>query len=282
MNAAVVTGLFVYPLKSARGISLPHASVTAAGLAYDRQFMVIDQTGRFVSQREVPALACVQTALDAHGVRLQWRGERPGPRGDVLLPFAGAAPRVVTSIWRSTCAGDVIEGATSWMSEVCGAPVRVVRFAGERTVNPSYGRAEDRVQHADGYAVLVVNEASRLELEAAAGEPVPMDRFRANVVLAGWPSWAEDDVAELACGAASLRFVKPCGRCAIVSIDQATGARGAEPLRTLTRLRRDTKTHARLHASENAAHLVPFGENAVVLTPGVVAVGDDVRVALRR
>ena len=275
-----IAGLFVYPLKSARGIALEEAEVTPRGLAHDREFMAIDEAGRFVSQREMPQLAGVSTALEPDGVRLAWNG-RGGPRGELLLPFQGAAPSVQTSIWRSTCRGDLIESATAWISEVCGVPTRIVRFAGERTVNPDYGRPEDRVMHADGYAVLVVNEGSRLALEREASVPVPLDRFRANVVVEGWSAWEEDHLADIASGSVRLRFVKPCGRCAIVSTDQHTGERGKEPLATLARLRRETAAHRRLHPSENASKLIPFGENAVVLTPGRLALGDAVSATAR-
>lgn len=277
---ARVSGLYVYPLKSARGIALEASDVGQSGFTHDREFMVIDAAGRFVSQRATPQLACVATALEADGVRLTWHGSG-GPRGELLLPFHGPAKRVETSIWRSVCHGDLIESATRWISEVCGAPSRIVRFAGERSVNPLYGRGEDRVRYADGYAVLVVNEGSRRALEEAAATPVPLDRFRANVVVEGWAAWAEDDVDEIVIGGVRLRFVKPCGRCAIISTDQRTGARSKEPLATLARLRRDASPSKRLHESEEAAKLIPFGENAVVVSAGRLTLGDQVRASAR-
>lgn len=277
---AVVAGLSVYPLKSARGIALAHAELALTGLQHDRQLMVIDDTGRFVSQRSVPRLACVGTALEPDGVRL-WLDDAAGPRGESFVPFVGPAERVTTSLWRSTCEGDVIAEATRWISEVCGMSARIVRFAGERSVNPLYGAPEDRVMQADGYAVLVVNEGSRQALEHEVGAPVPMDRFRANLVLEGWPAWQEDHVAGLEIGATRLQIVKPCGRCAIISTDQRSGARGKEPLATLARIRRDTPAHRRLHASENAAHLIPFGENAAVRATGVLELGMLVQATLR-
>lgn len=273
---AVVSGLFVYPLKSARGIALDHAALRISGIQHDRELMVVDDDGRFVSQRSVPRLACVATALEPEGVRL-WLDDTSGPREEVFVPFHSAAPRVPITIWRSTGVGDVIEAATRWISEVCGHSARIVRFTGERTVNPLYGASSDRVLYADGYAVLVVNEASRAALAEALGEAIPMDRFRPNVVLQGWPAWYEDELASLALGDVRLELVKPCGRCVMINTDQRTGARSKEPLATLARIRRDAPPTRRLDASEDASTLIPFGENAAVRAAGTIHLGAEVR-----
>jgi len=229
-------GLFVYPVKSARGVALDAAEVEARGLALDRRWMVVDADGRFVTQRERPELARVEVALarDHLGLRADGVGT-----ARVALARTGAA-RPVT-VWDDTVAAvHAGDDAARFFSQLLGAPHALVAMpeSTRRAVDPAYAAPDDVVSFADGFPLLVTSTASLEALNRAAREAVPMDRFRPNLVVTGAEAWAEDGWKTLRVGAVSFRVAKPCARCVITTTDQRTGARGAEPLVALAALRR--------------------------------------------
>jgi len=242
----------VYPVKSCRGIALESASLTASGLEWDRHWMFVDGAGTFVSQRTRPQLARVATRFTRTGVELRAPGLEP-----LTLPFAATGERVAVRIWKDAC--DVLDqgdAAAGWASEATGERVRVVRAAQvtQRHANAEFaGPTPAPMAFADGYPVLVCNRASLAELNTRMPEPIPMGRFRPNLVLDGLEPFAEDDVDSIAVGDAVLRLVKPCTRCVVTSTDQLSGERAANPLPVLRKFRFDRELLG-----------VKFGENAVV------------------
>jgi uncharacterized protein YcbX len=251
-------------VKSCRGIAVDRAIVEPWGLRHDRRWMIVDASDAFVTQRQEPRLALIETALEADTVVLSARGH-----GGIRLPLAprsGARRRV--RVWRDEVnaidGGD--EGAR-WLGEVLGAPVRLVFMpeADTRQVNPKYGRHDDRVSFADAYPVLVATNASLADLDARLDAPLPMDRFRPNVVLAGCTAWEEDGWTRVRIGDVPMRVVKGCDRCVVTTTDQRTGERGVEPLRTLATFRKRD-------------NLVYFAVNAVPDATGELRVGDAVDV----
>ena len=248
-----VVSLHVYPVKSCRGIERPGAVVTHAGLEHDREWMVVTEDGRFLTQREEPRLALIETDVDDARLRLSAAGhaavEVPlGRRGD---------PREVV-VWRHHCvAHDQGEEPARWLSGYLGRPLRLVRFDPQhrRQSDPEFtGATPGYSRFADAYALLVVSLASLADLNARLPAPLPMNRFRPNVVIDGVEAYGEDSIRELHAGQVTLRLVKACTRCTIPTTDQATAERHpAEPLRTLRSYRWD----ARLRG-------VTFGQNAIV------------------
>ncbi|MFF9349563.1 MOSC domain-containing protein [Streptomyces sp. NPDC014734] len=264
---ARIAALSYYPVKGCAGVSTNGATLTPAGLAHDRSFMVTGVDGVFRSQRRDPRLAVISPDIGADGGRLVLRcpGTSPlaidvdvsGARRDVDLfgdPFKGI---------------DQGDEAAGWLSEILGTPSRLMRVPPEHD-RVTDGRTPGTSGYADSCAVHILSVAT-LDLlnERTArrgGAPLPMDRFRPNIVVDGWDEpHTEDRVRHLALGEAELGYAKPAIRCAVTMVDQDTGAKaGPEPLRTLAGYRR---------AAQGG---VAFGAKFAVLRPGKLSVGDEV------
>lgn len=263
MPAALrVASLFLYPVKGARPVALASAHVQVTGLATlgvgDREWMVVDEMGRFVTQREHPRLALVDTALGEGALMLAADGA-----GETRIPLASAhaAAREVT-VWRSHVRGfDEGDEVAAWLCAYLGAAVRLVRFdrSRPRNCNPDFvGRSGAHTLFADGYPVLVIGQASlddlNARLAAKGHQALPMNRFRPSIVVEGLEAYDEDHVDVLRVGRVGLRMVKPCVRCQVTTTDQATAAVGIEPLPTLAGYRRNDRLAG-----------VCFGMNAIVV-----------------
>jgi len=280
---ATIDQLWVYPVKSCAGIALPEAELTDAGLAYDRTWMVVDSTGEFVSQRELPRMALIQPAFKMGQLVLR----TPGMLTLHLALDAAETPLRVR-VWDDEVdAYDMGDVAAQWFSDFLGpdAPadlkrLRLARFdpAVRRLCSPQWtGGREATTQFSDGFGLLVASTASLAGLNerlAAAGHaPVNMQRFRPNIVLAGVDAHDEDRVGPMhiatAEGEAVIETVKPCARCPMPNIDPTTGATSPEVGDTLQGYRQD----ARLNGA------VTFGMNAIVLQGDglVLRVGQPVR-----
>jgi hypothetical protein len=222
-------------------------------------WMVVDERGRFVTQREAPALATVETAIDEETIVLSHR-----TRAEIRLPLAPTSPAERTvRVWdHEGPAHDCGDEVGAWFSGLLDRQVRVVRMPDEhhRQVGSAYsGRA--RTAFSDGYPILVISEASLAALNERLARPVPMNRFRPNLVIAGTDPHAEDAWERVRIGEVSLLAVKPCARCVVTTVDQSTGERGKEPLRTLGDYRRRPEG-------------VMFGQNLVHLSTGRMRVGE--------
>jgi uncharacterized protein YcbX len=239
-----VSGLFIYPVKSLRGIAVPAVEVDALGLAGDRRFLVVDEAGKFLTQRQLPRMALVSTALSNGSLTLS-----AAEAGRVRVSIAPdpAAPLHRVTVWKSEGlqAEDCGPAAAAWLSDFLQLKCRLVRI-GEKFRRPVLKKAAqpgDAFSFADGAPILVTSEASLARLNdhivENAGEPVPMDRFRPNVVIAGCEAFAEDEWRAFRVGDVVLRQAGKSDRCIVTTTDQLTGVRGKEPLRTLANFRRD-------------------------------------------
>lgn len=253
MTTATVTGLFVYPVKSTRGIARSAARVTATGFEWDRQWMVIDAKGTFLSQRTHPHLAQIVPEVGEDVLTLRHAKLEP-----LTVPLTADGERIAVRVHRDPCVG-IDQGAVAaeWVSRALGQQVRLVRVPPDprRLANPQFAAPVIApMGFADGFPMLVCNQASLDDLNRRMTTPIPMERFRPNIVLEGLAPWAEDHIDTLVLGDVTLRLVKPCTRCAIPSVDQRTGERGADPLPVLRPFR------------FNKALLgITFGENAVIV-----------------
>lgn len=264
MNATL-SSLHIYPVKSLGGIALDEAEVTGRGLRHDRRFMVVDPSGEFLTQREYPRMATVWTGIEGGMLRLS------GPdAGEVELdaePVDGDSLRV--NVWNSSGVEAIAPSrdADEWLSDYLEADCRLVYMPdhSRRATNPKYG-GEHVVSFADGYPFLVTSVESLAELNGRLVRPVPMNRFRPNLVVRGFKAYAEDGWADFRVGEAGFRMAKPCGRCQVTTTDQATGEiTSPEPLSVLGQYRNDP------------VFGTLFGMNAVSLTEGaIVRVGDPV------
>ena len=224
--------------------------------------MLVSPAGEFLTQRELPRLALVRPALEGGGVCL----EAPGMPVLRLTP-TDAGPRTEVAIWRDrVTAVDQGARAAEWFETYLSVPVRVMRLPADsvRPVDPQFApRPGDQVGFADAFPLLLISEESLDDLNTRLAEPLPMDRFRPNVVVRGAGAFAEDGWAEVRVGQVSCHVVKACARCVITTTDQRTAARRVEPLETLASYRRVPRG-------------VLFGQNLVHTAPGQVAVGDPV------
>ena len=258
---ATISRLFVYPVKSCAGVEVTQALLTEAGLDLDRAWMVVDEKGDFVSQRELPRMALVRPQLKHYEVILR----APGMLA-LHLDIEGVEAPVRVRVWDDEVgAFDMGDVAAQWFSDFLGKKLRLVRF------DPEHRRLSDMTwtqgvespnQFSDGFALLAVSEASLAELNrrlAGAGHAaVGMERFRPNIVLAGLEAHDEDrlDVLRIAADdEVRLRPVKPCPRCPIPNIDPATAQSSPEVSDTLQAYRRN----------DIVGGAVTFGMNLIVL-----------------
>ena len=283
-----LSALRIYPVKSCRGIPVSEARLGSRGLEGDREWMVVDGNGRFITQRELPRLALIETALTSDTLVLRYPGV-----SDLRIPREGQGRRErEVTVWRDTCrAWDMGDEAAAWFTELYGRPLHLVRFRDDqhRPCDPVWvGAVASEAAFADAFPLLVVSEESLSDLNrrihetstsVAAGVPpaveggvsppgipssasvnrsspnrdLPMDRFRPNVVVCGGLPYVEDAARVMRMGGVELHLVKPCVRCRITTTDQGTAAVGVEPLRTLATYRR----HEELGG-------VVFGQNAII------------------
>ena len=269
-----ITGLYIYPVKSMKGIAIEEAQLTPTGLRHDRHWMVVRPNGRFVTQRDIPKMSLVHTRLDENGMVLSMSGH-----GSISVPFElfDGKP-VATRVWDDACESiDQGDDVSAWLTQAlpgreplrlvrmnpeCTRPLKKVAFLGEKTTT----------EFADAAPYLVANEAS-LEalnsvLKSSSLNSVPMNRFRPNIVVQGLESFTEHQVAELSAENYQLKLCFPCKRCIVITINQDTAEKNThkqpfKTLQTLNPIPDDKKAPA-------------FGENAT-LTLGnqqLISVGD--------
>jgi uncharacterized protein YcbX len=263
-TAPTLSGIYIYPVKSCRGISLASTSLDTWGLKYDRNWMVVNAEGRFLTQRQFPRLALVETALTSEHLQLS-----APKQSELHLPLSvGLGEEVDVVVWQDKCrALDWGDEAASWLSAFLGVTCRLVgineRF--HRPVDPAYAPASAQVNFADGFPSLLISEASLSDLSIRCSQSLPMNRFRPNFVVSGCEPYSEDRWRTVRIGGITFDVVKPCQRCIITTIDQMTGLGGSEPLKTLA-------TYRRVRGG------VTFGQNLVHRELGEVHLGDSIEV----
>lgn len=262
-----VTELNIYPIKSTRRIALHESEVLPRGLPGDRRWMLVDDSGKFITARQQPMLATVQTTLQDGALQVRAAG-RPA----ISLPPAPAQRQMTgVTVWQSTLdAALVSPQADAWFSDFLGLSCRLVQMTDDlvRTVSPDYGQPGDQVSFADGFPLLLISEASLTDLNGRLQQPVEMRRFRPNLVIDGDIPYAEDGWRRLRVGEVEFEGVKNCSRCIFTTIDPDTGEKhpDKEPLRTLGTYRRRPEGG------------VYFGQNLIPRSGGVIRVGDPVTV----
>ncbi len=273
---ATIRALNLYPIKGCRGVALRAARLAATGLEHeeigDREWVVVDEHGEFVSQRELPKMALIETRLTGSSLLVK----APGML-QLEVPYESEGDVVEVRVWDDRVSA-VTQGeiADAWFTSFLGRPARLMRFDPEqqRLSNHRYtGKHDAPYKFADAFALLVTGQASLDDFNARLAKQgqaaITMERFRPNLVLEGLPAYEEDYVRTLRIGGATLRVVKPCARCTVPGVDPATGeASSAVPDLLATYRRREDG--------------VMFGVNAIVVEGAGVwlAVGDDVEVEL--
>ncbi|MBK9751076.1 MAG: MOSC N-terminal beta barrel domain-containing protein [Chloroflexi bacterium] len=267
-----VTGLYTYPIKSCGGLSHDAVDLLVRGLRDDRRWLIITPDGQFVTQRENAKLALIQPAYADGMLQISAPGHEP-VRVSLDADADGVATRRVV-VWKSTCdAVDQGDTIAAWLSDFLGQSVRLVKQADAdgRLTSNSHTDQPAPVSFADGYPLLLANSASLADLNdrllARDKDTLLMNRFRPNVVIDGAAAWAEDGWTRLLIGGVPFDSVKPCARCEITTIDQATATVPdyQEPLATLATFRKQPKG-------------VMFGQNIIHRAVGALHIGDRVEV----
>ncbi len=256
-----VSGLYVYPVKSLGGISLASGELCETGLLHDRRWMLIDNNGVFLSQRTVPALALLQVALFSDHLMVTHKHDIHTP---LYIPLTTKADtHIPVSIWDDVCPAIVVADAGAWFSEVLQMQVRLVYMpdSAKRLVDPEFAANGEVVSFADAYPFLLVGQSSLIDLNSRLPIPVPMDRFRPNIVFTGGEPYVEDTFQQFKIGDTQFHCVEPCARCVLTTINQQTAAKGKEPLKTLATYR-------------TVNNKVLFGQNVVHSGTGRLSIGD--------
>ena len=263
-SCMTISEINIYPIKSAKGIALQTALVERRGFQFDRRWMVVDDAGVFMSQREFPRLALISVELNSD--RLSVNAPGMGTLSILFQQRNGDSIRV--QVWDDIVqAVSVGEAARKWFGEFLGVACQAVFMPEDsvRPVNPKYAVNKDIVSFADAFPLLLISESSLGDLNARLTKPVPMNRFRPSIVVRECEAFAEDRWKRIRLGEVVLHIVKPCSRCVTTTVDQATGIRGKEPLATLSQYRK-------------IGDKVFFGQNAIPAMTGLLRIGDRVEV----
>lgn len=261
----------IYPIKSLGGISLNEAIVEERGLQYDRRRMLVNEQNEFLTQREFPQMATLSVAFENEGLRVSAKNEA------IFVPFEPNSNETAkVTIWQSKCAAIVYENEINdWFSDILQTKCRLVLMpeTTKREVNPLYAvrKSQDVVSFADGYPILLIGEGSLADLNEKLENPVPMNRFRPNLVVENSEGFAEDKWKKIKIGETIFHIVKPCERCVMTTVDQEKGVSdGKEPLKTLASYR--------LEKSATGQKIL-FGQNLIAEKFGeTIKIGDKIEI----
>jgi uncharacterized protein len=260
-----VQNLYLYPIKSLGGISVQEAQVEERGFKYDRRWMLVDQSGGFLTQRQHPQLALLQVALSESELSVI---SKVDPSREISFDLEmNSGKEMQVSVWGDVVTAlQVAPAVSAWFSDFLGMNVDLVRMpdSSHRKLDPRYAVQEESVSFADGMPYVIIGQASLDELNGRLADPVGMDRFRPNLVFSGGEAFTEDQFKQLQIGEVEFQVVKPCARCVMITVDQERGTKGKEPLATLATYR-------------SQGSKVYFGQNAVALSQGIVRVGDPIQ-----
>lgn len=264
-----VESLHIYPVKGCRAVDVTEAALERRGLAHDRRWMIVDENHKFVTQREVPAMAAIETAIAGDMLALGLNGSAIG----VDFPSTHA-PRHTVTIWKQQVeAYSAGASADKWISQALGFRAHLVWQGGlPRNIASAQASPDTPTSFADDFPVLVALAESLADLNTRMPYPLPMNRFRPNIVVSGAPAWSEDTWRKISIRGTVIDLPKPCLRCVVTATDQQQGIRGDdnEPLKTL-------KTFRLMR--EPGMTGVVFGQNGIPESTGVVHLGDTVDIA---
>lgn len=261
----IVSGLYIYPVKSCQAVPLQASPVTQSGLLFDRRFMVINKKGLFLTAREYPQLTLIDAKSVQHGLVLT-HPSMNSPLPLVIETFTNEYRE--TEIWEKPVSANITHPlANAWFSELLNQQVELVYF-GEHSTRFTSRRPDQPVAFADGYPFLLTTQASLDDLNKSGPQINEMERFRPNIVISGNEAFNEDTWKRIRIGDVIFENVKPCVRCLFITLDPDTAERSpkGEPLRTLAKYR--------LFDKEG----VTFGVNLVTENEGMIAVGDEVEI----
>jgi uncharacterized protein YcbX len=244
-----LTAISIYPIKSCGGFDFDDALLTSHGFEWDREWMLVDPLGQFLTQRNHPRMALIATELSSKFLTVR----APGMQAlQIPLESNPDAPRISATVWsHTTSARSEGQEADAWFSAFLNSPASLVRWdPDQRRLSPSDWTQgiEAEARFADAFPYLMISEATLEDLNRRipGGGALLVNRFRPNLVVSGCDAGAEDVLTEVCAAAAGVHFraVKPCTRCSITNTDQSTADVGLEPLKTLAGYRQDARFKA--------------------------------------
>ncbi|MFC3334372.1 MOSC domain-containing protein [Flavobacterium palustre] len=263
--------IWIYPVKSLGGIALKEAKVTVRGLENDRRWLLVDENGLFVTQREHPELALFQPEMDSEFLKITHKGKQSEAlKVSVATDYPKLKSKIKVQIWEDEVeAYEVSDNANAWFSERLGFVAKLVYMPEEnhRKVDPDYAvSADNETAFSDGFPFLLIGQSSLDDLNSRLAIPVPILRFRPNIVFTGGEAYEEETWKEFTIGSLVFYGVKPCGRCVMTTVDPENGNfAGKEPLHTLSQYRKVGKK-------------VIFGQNVIAGQEGVLQIGNMLRI----
>lgn len=261
MTRRILTQIWIYPVKSLGGIRLPAAAVMEKGLKYDRRWMLVDGNDIFMTQRVYPAMSLFKLEKKDNGFIIK------NGKESIALPLNPAGEKIIPSeVWGSPVSTVEVSAEHSrWFSDRLGIACRLVAFPEEnpRPVNATHAINQEHVSLADAYPLMIIGQASLDDLNRRLKDPVPMNRFRPNLVFTGGEPYEEDEWRNFRIGNNRFGGVKPCSRCVMTTVNQDTGEKGHEPLATLSGYRkRDGEVY--------------FGQNVLAIDHYEIHEGDEI------
>lgn len=260
-----ISELNIYPIKSAGQIALQSAKLTRFGFEGDRRWMVVDELGKFITQRENAAISLIRIKLSETQMELA----APSMPGLTVNSIPEKRQSMSVKIWLDQCdANDMGDEVAHWLSEYLSTTCRLVHMpeTTRRPTDPGFSSEGDTVSFADGFPLLLISEASLSELSDRIGREVEMNRFRPNIVVSGCDAFAEDLWGVVQIGGVEYTVAKPCARCSMPTIDQETGKVDRDVMTTLASFRR--KPDGQIY----------LGQNLISRGDGVVNIGDELQV----
>ncbi len=260
-----VSQLYIYPVKSLGGIAIEHSLVTDRGLQYDRRYMLVDDQGRFLTQREFPLMALLQTSINDNILTVSDKNSIDLKLELPLVP-ATHTDTIKVQVWDDACDAILIDpSADKWFTDRLGFSCRLVYMpeSTKRYVDTSYAVDHDITSFSDAYPVLMIGQSSLNDLNGRLNEPLPMNRFRPNIVFTGGSPFEEDCMEQFSINGIIFYGVKPCARCVVTTTNQETAVVGKEPLTTLAKYRL-------------LNNKVLFGQNVLCSSTGIINTGDTI------
>lgn len=263
MADLTLTEIYIYPIKSLGGISLDSSFAGNRGLKHDRRYLLVDENGMFLTQRDIPQMALLKLSFTENGFKVL----NIGDNSFITIPLESEGiEKVDVKIWDDVCSSLRVDNKLDdWFSDILKIKCSLVYMPDEeqRMVEKKYLDENHIVSFADAYPYLIIGQSSLDDLNSRLENPLPMNRFRPNLVFSGGNSYEEDNWKSFKIGEVHLKAVKPCARCMITTTDQQTAERNKEPLKTLSEYR---KINGK----------VMFGMNVVCIKQGIVKIGDKI------
>ncbi len=260
-----LSAMFIYPIISVGGISVQSANVEERGLQYDRRWMLIDKSNKFITQRTFQQMSLLNVEVSKEGLEVSHKIKSIE---NLFIPFDNYGSEINVTVWNDNClAQTTSKEIDDWFSDALEINCKLVYMpeTTERNVDQRYVSDKNIVGFADGYPFLIIGQSSLDFLNSKLGNPVPMNRFRPNFVFTGGKPHDEDNWNKFKIGSVNFNAVKPCSRCVLTTVDQDTGIKGKEPLATLSKYR-------------NVNNKVLFGQNLVCTKTNGISVGDKIEI----